>query len=85
MHDELMPAKDIGAYWIEHVLRHKGGQHLQVTGKDMVFYQRHLLDVISFMVILLSVIVYLITFAMYRMFKCLFHRPVTPALKMKKN
>ena len=48
MRDELLPAKDIGAYWIEHVLRHKGTKHLQLAGKDIPFYQRYLLDVIVF-------------------------------------
>lgn len=72
-----MPANDIGAYWIEHVLRHKGGQHLQVIGKDMAIYKRYLLDVISLMAILLTVITCLIMFTIYRMFKCLFHRPIT--------
>jgi len=49
MKDELLPAKDIGAYWVEHVLRHKGTKHLQLARKDMPFYQRYLLDVIAFL------------------------------------
>jgi hypothetical protein len=60
MHDELMPAKDIGAYWIEHILRHKGGKHLQLTGKDMPFYQRYLLDVIAFLTGLLALMLFII-------------------------
>ena len=77
-----MPAKDIGAYWIEHVLRHKGGQHLQVTGKDMAFYQRYLLDVFSVIAMVLSVVIFLITFVIYKILKCLFHTSVP---KLKKN
>lgn len=50
MRDELIPAKDLGVYWIEHVLRHKGAKHLQLIGKDMSFHQRYLLDVIAFLV-----------------------------------
>jgi len=50
MRDELMPAKDIGVYWIEHILRHKGGKHLQLAGKDMPFHQRYLLDVLAFLI-----------------------------------
>ena len=50
MRDELMPAKNLGTYWIEHVLRQKGTKHLQLVGKDMPFYQTYLLDVIAFLI-----------------------------------
>lgn len=56
MRDEVMPAKDIGVYWVEHILRHKGGKHLQLTNKDMPFYQQYLLDVIAFLIGITAVI-----------------------------
>ena len=52
MRDELIPGKDVAAYWIEHVLRHGGTKHLQLSGKDMPFYQRYLLDVFAFLSVL---------------------------------
>ena len=45
MRDEIMPAKDMAAYWIEHVLRHGGTKHLQSRAQDMPFYQLYLLDI----------------------------------------
>ena len=76
MHDELMPVKDIGAYWIEHVLRHKGTRHLQLAGRDLPFYQTYLIDVIAFL-IAISVIFLLLTIILLRwiLSKCL-HRSV---------
>jgi len=71
MRDELMPAKDIGAYWVEHVLRQKGTKHLQLAGKDMPFYQRYLLDVIAFLMgIALMILIALICLFRWFIFKC---------------
>ncbi len=46
MRDELMPAKDVAVYWVEHVLRHNGTAHLQsLASKEMQFCQFYLIDV----------------------------------------
>lgn len=45
MRDELVPAKQVAAYWIEHVLRHKGTKHLQSRAKEMSFYKVYMIDV----------------------------------------
>ena len=57
MRDELVPSKELGAYWVEHVLSHKGAKHLQLAGRDLPFYQKHLLDVILFLAALALVLV----------------------------
>ena len=44
MHDEIIPAKEEAAYWVEHILRH-GGKHLQSRGKEMPFHQLYLIDI----------------------------------------
>ena len=49
MRDEILPAKDVAVYWIEHVLRHGGTQHLQLSSKKLTFVQKHLIDVIMFL------------------------------------
>lgn len=53
MRDEMMPAKDVAAFWVEYVLRHNGTRHLQSVAKDMPFYQYYLLDVWLFLLLLL--------------------------------
>ena len=71
MRDELMPSKELGTYWIEHVLRHNGAKHLQLAGKDLPFYQKYLIDVILFLVGLILILV-VISFLLIRWFlrKC---------------
>ena len=51
MRDELIPAKDVAVYWIEHVLRNAGTRHLQSSAKNMPFYQQYLIDVWLFLTI----------------------------------
>jgi hypothetical protein len=83
MRDELMPAKDIGAYWVEHVLRHKGTKHLKLAGKDMPFYQRYLLDVIAFLIGIVALVL-ICTIALLRcvVSRC-FYRSSVPSAKVK--
>ena len=52
-----MPGKDVAAYWVEHVLRHGGTKHLQLSGKDMPFHQYYLLDVFAFLITIILFIV----------------------------
>lgn len=54
MRDELVPAKDAAAYWVEHVLRH-GTQHLQFKVKDMPFYKVYLLDIWLFLIAIFTI------------------------------
>ena len=81
----MIPGKDIGAYWVEHVLRHGGTKHLQSKGKDMPLYQRYLLDVFAFLVLVLLILLW----ATYRSLswivrKC-FANSITLTTKKKKN
>jgi hypothetical protein len=59
MKDRLMKPLDSAIYWIEHVIRHKGAPHLRSAGLDLKWYQREMVDVISFLV-LVAVVVSLI-------------------------
>jgi len=56
--DELVPGKEVAAYWVEHVLRHGGTKHLQSPGKNMQFYQYYLLNVFSFLILLSSILLF---------------------------
>lgn len=62
MQDEMIPAKEVAVYWIEHVLRHGGTKHLQSRAKDMPFYQLYLLDVWLF----LGVIIFIMFYVFYK-------------------
>ena len=70
MRDELVPAKQVAAYWIEHVLRHGGTKHLQSRAREMPFYQIYLLDV----ALALFCIFLVIFFGLYQLIFCLIIR-----------
>ena len=74
MRDELMPGQKLAAYWIEHVLRHNGTKHLQLAAKNIPFYQRHLLDVILFLVAIVFLILLLISATFYFIFRKCFSK-----------
>ncbi|XP_063924758.1 UDP-glycosyltransferase UGT5-like [Zophobas morio] len=49
MHDRPLKPIDAAIYWIEHVIRHQGAPHFRNAGLDLMWYQRHLLDVFAFL------------------------------------
>ena len=55
MRDEIIPGREMAIYWIEYVIRHGGTKHLQLAGKDMPFYQRYLVDVAFFLVLIVVI------------------------------
>ena len=76
-----MPAKEIGAYWIEHVLRHNGTQHFQLAGKDMPFYQRYLFDVVlAIVAIILGFVI-----AIFALLRCIITKFVFPSTGPKRK
>lgn len=84
MRDEILPGKDVAAYWIEYVIRHGGTKHLQLASKNMPFYQRHLLDVALFLE-MVAIFVLLLSYYTLRFLvrKCLKRKPASPAVKPK--
>ncbi|GBP61186.1 Dihydrodiol dehydrogenase 3 [Eumeta japonica] len=44
--DRPLPPLEMGVYWIEYVLRHKGAKHLRSPALDLHLYQKLLLDII---------------------------------------
>ena len=58
MKDQLVPGKEMAVYWLEHVLRHGGANHLRPRSKDMPLYQIYLLDVIAFLIGVFMFILY---------------------------
>ena len=79
MKDELVPAKDVAVYWIEHVLRHGGTKHLQSKAKDMPFYQLYMLDVWALLVASFILTIY----ATYRVVSCIKNRCLSRKIKVK--
>lgn len=65
--DRPMKPLDMGVYWIEYVLRHKGASHLRSPSLDLSFPQYMLLDVVA----LSTAITLLTIFILHKLFRYL--------------
>lgn len=58
MNDQPLSPRDLAVYWIEHIIRYKGASHLRSAGLDLAWYQRELLDILAFLIILVVLGIY---------------------------
>ncbi|XP_075982852.1 UDP-glucosyltransferase 2-like [Anticarsia gemmatalis] len=65
--DRPMKPLDMGVYWIEYVLRHKGASHLRSPALDLTLSQYLLLDVVALSI----TIALLTTFILHKLFRYL--------------
>ena len=59
LRDAPQNARNISAYWIEHVIKF-GGQHLRPHALDMLWYQYLMLDIILFIGLVIILVVFCI-------------------------
>ncbi len=57
-HDRPIKPLDEAVFWIEFVMRNKGAKHLRVEAHNLTWYQYHCLDVIAFLIAILTVVLY---------------------------
>lgn len=50
------------AFWIEHILEHKGAPHLKSAAEELSWFEYFLIDVILFIFVLLIIFIYLLRF-----------------------
>jgi UDP:flavonoid glycosyltransferase YjiC (YdhE family) len=55
--DRPQSAMELATFWIEYVIRHKGAPHMRFQGVDLNFFQRHSLDVIAFLIVVIYLVV----------------------------
>lgn len=48
--DRPMSALDTAVFWVEYVLRHNGGRHMQSEAVHLNFFQKQSLDVLAFLI-----------------------------------
>jgi glucuronosyltransferase len=58
--DQPIAPLDRAVYWTEYVIRHKGTRHLQSSARELNFIEYYCLDVIAFLVSLLSILLFLV-------------------------
>lgn len=58
-HQRPLKPLDEAVFWIEYVMRNKGAKHLRVAAHHLTWYQYRLLDVLSFITLILALILYI--------------------------
>lgn len=61
---------DTAIYWVEYVVRHKGAGHLKVAGIRFPWYKYHSLDVIGFVAVVVSLVVYVLCVGVRKILRC---------------
>ncbi|CAG9767335.1 unnamed protein product [Ceutorhynchus assimilis] len=72
-HDRPLKPMENAVFWLEHVLRHKGADHLKVSGIDLPLYKYLMLDVVGSLILLILVFLYsvrLVFEMVMRLFTC---------------
>uniref|UniRef100_A0A1I8PFT0 UDP-glycosyltransferases domain-containing protein n=1 Tax=Stomoxys calcitrans TaxID=35570 RepID=A0A1I8PFT0_STOCA len=60
--DRPMSPRQLVSYWVDYVIRHKGAKHMQSPAVHMSWWELHSLDVIGFLVAVLTGVVWLLVF-----------------------
>lgn len=58
-HERPIKPLDEAVFWIEYVMKNKGAKHLRVAAHQLSWYQYYLLDVLSFILLALALILYI--------------------------
>jgi len=85
MRDQLLPGGELGAYWVEYVLRHKDEMKLlRLASVKMPFYKVYLLD-FALVAAVISTLGLVLVYRAYRFFRHI--KPLTKRdfLKFKVN
>lgn len=61
-------------YWIEHVIKYKGADHLKPASTKLSFFQHYLFDVALFLIGAISLISYISYIVIRKLFCCIFRR-----------
>lgn len=77
--DRPLSPMDTAIYWIEHVAKFKGGQHMRSPAVNLPWYQYYLIDVLG----LISALVALSLYLIYKLPQVVF-AVITQTLKKKK-
>lgn len=79
--DRPMSALDIAVYWVEYVIKHRGARHLRSAAVDLPWYQYYLLDVVAFVLSVLTFVACICYFITKRFIKIIIDHLSTGKLK----
>lgn len=84
MHDQPIKPIDLAVYWVEHVIKYNGAEHLRCASLDLEWYQREMIDIIGFLILLLLTGTTILYYSVKKIC-CLFSKKKTQVSKHKKN
>ncbi|XP_055838426.1 UDP-glycosyltransferase UGT5-like [Episyrphus balteatus] len=67
--DRPLCPRETAMYWIEYVIRHRGARQIRSAGLDLAWYQFYLLDVIGFVLFIVSIMCGITFVALRKLFK----------------
>ncbi|XP_047236521.1 UDP-glucuronosyltransferase 2A2-like [Girardinichthys multiradiatus] len=59
-HDRPMSPQDEAVFWIEFTMRNKGAKHLRVQAHELTWYQYHSLDVLTFLLTVVLLLIFIL-------------------------
>lgn len=80
--DQPLSPMDAAVFWIEHIIRQKGGAHLRSPGLNLYWYERNMLDIIIILT-LITVVIFTIFYIIFKHILKLFEKK--PAVKKSKK
>ncbi|XP_063921442.1 UDP-glycosyltransferase UGT5-like isoform X3 [Zophobas morio] len=85
LHDQLLTPMESAIFWVEHVIRHRGAPHLKTAGVDLKWYQREMVDVIVFLLAVVTIMVFVICIVLKKLWYILNHSEnvTTPKKKIQ--
>lgn len=69
--DQPINPMDNAIFWVEHVLKYKNTNHFKTKAATLPFYKYFLLDVISFLLLSIITIIFIVKFSIKFIFKLL--------------
>lgn len=60
LEDQPLKGLDKVIWWIEHVIRHKGAEHLRSSAADMTFFEYFMLDVVAVIFLILIILFFVL-------------------------
>ena len=72
--DKPIPARELFLYWVDYVIRHKGAKHLiSNVAHELTFFQYHSIDVITFLLVVIALVISLTLGVLYCLLKIVCH------------
>ncbi|KAJ8972843.1 hypothetical protein NQ314_000007 [Rhamnusium bicolor] len=72
--DRPLPPLETAIYWVEYVARHRGAPHMRTAAVNMPFYKYYLIDVIAFLLFIVSLFIYIVYFVSSFIFRRIFKK-----------